>query len=428
MYTPAPEVAGGGLEGEGEGDMWWDSEGSVGLEGRVMVGVASADGEMFRQRLTMLSSLLASLRVSAVYAKAVARDMVAEGGPLEVCRPVRPGEEGLPDSYFANGLNQLQLMLRAWRDGYSHVLVLEDDVALAPQFANVAYARQVLREVAAEAPREYDIVFLGDCCDIAAKDRPAQAAAARVGSWLIRTERASRCSNAYLISRRGMQKMLVHVPAWCSLDWMMNAAKYAVAAPALQTQVQGSGFRLWGLGFRPWPRLLPRNRSPASPELSWQRALVASTPHTSSCVRAGGRAGGRENGRHSVPVCTLARLNSHLPDTFLIHGSAPHAFFDSRAGYMRLGHPPSPPPLLLRFRARLHLRLSLLLLALRPRLLLLDALLAGLHDGAPHVCRGLKDWHSHDHSRARLALWAAPVRTQRQFIICARSNDSFVFF
>jgi hypothetical protein len=122
----------------------------VGLEGRVLVAVASAQGEMFTQRRDTLNRLLRSLGLSAVYATAVAREMVAEGGELEVCRPVRPGEEGLPNSYFANALNQLQLLMRAWRDGYSHVLVLEDDVTLAPAFADVAYARSVLREVAAE--------------------------------------------------------------------------------------------------------------------------------------------------------------------------------------------------------------------------------------------------------------------------------------
>ena len=43
-------------------------------------------------------------------------------------------------------LNQLQLLLRAWRDGFSHVLVLEDDVRLAPPFAaDLLYARQVPR-------------------------------------------------------------------------------------------------------------------------------------------------------------------------------------------------------------------------------------------------------------------------------------------
>ena len=122
----------------------------MGLEGRVLVAVASAQGEMFTQRRDKLNMLLRSLGLSAVYATAVAREMVAEGGELEVCRPVRPGEEGLPNSYFANALNQLQLLMRAWRDGYSHVLVLEDDVTLAPAFADVAYARSVLREVAAE--------------------------------------------------------------------------------------------------------------------------------------------------------------------------------------------------------------------------------------------------------------------------------------
>ena len=58
-----------------------------------------------------------------------------------------------------------------------------------------------------------------------------------MGSWLFRTARASRCSNAYLISRRGIEKMLAHVPVWCSLDWMMNAAKFAMGKPVLQTQV-----------------------------------------------------------------------------------------------------------------------------------------------------------------------------------------------
>jgi hypothetical protein len=88
-----------------------------------------------------------------------------------------------------------------------------------------------------QAPRKYDLVFLGDCCGIADKDRPSQPPSSRVGSWLFRTARASRCSNAYLISRRGIEKMLAHVPVWCSLDWMMNAAKFALDNPVLQTQV-----------------------------------------------------------------------------------------------------------------------------------------------------------------------------------------------
>mmetsp|Transcript_28011 Transcript_28011/g.90871 ORF Transcript_28011/g.90871 Transcript_28011/m.90871 type:complete len:92 (-) Transcript_28011:8-283(-) len=57
------------------------------------------------------------------------------------------------------------------------------------------------------------------------------------GRWTWRTKRASRCSNAYLISRSGMLKMLRQLPAWCSLDWMMHAAKYANVDESSQTKV-----------------------------------------------------------------------------------------------------------------------------------------------------------------------------------------------
>ena len=48
---------------------------------------------------------------------------------------------------------------------------------------------------------------------------------------------SSRCANAYLVSRAGLRKLLLQLPVWCSIDWMMNAARYATLDPGLQTQV-----------------------------------------------------------------------------------------------------------------------------------------------------------------------------------------------
>ena len=182
--------AGGGEEAGGAGD---DAAGAV---GRLLVAVATGPGEEFRQRREHMDALLAALGLSAVYVQAVSREMVGRGGILEACRPVRPGEEGLPDSYAANGLNQLQMFLHAWRQGYEHVLVMEDDLVLAPDFADAPAARVALREAVAEAPGGYDLVFLGDCCDIASKERARRSAASggRVRRWLFATGRGSRCA------------------------------------------------------------------------------------------------------------------------------------------------------------------------------------------------------------------------------------------
>lgn len=210
---------------------------SIAADDAMLVAVATAPGQAFQQRRAQVGALLGALDLAAVFVEAVTRDMVAQGGSLEWCRPVRPGEDGLPDSYAANGLNQLQMFVHAWCQGYDHVLVLEDDVTLAPAFPDMQAARRALRESVAEAPVDYDLIFLGDCCEISERDRREQSEATRVRRWLFKTKRASRCANAFLVSRSGMQKMLLHLPVWCSLDWMMNAAKFATVDERIQTQV-----------------------------------------------------------------------------------------------------------------------------------------------------------------------------------------------
>ena len=211
------------------------SHGSIPLDDEFLVAVATARGAMFEQRRVQMEALLSALELTAVYVQAVSRDMVAQGGVLESCRPIRPGEAGLPDSYAANSLNQLQLFLHAWRRGYDHVLVLEDDVTLAPAFPDARTAHTALREAMAEAPHGYDLIFLGDCCEISSQDERPESS--RVRKWLFETPRASRCANAYIVSRSGMQKMLLQLPVWCSIDWMMNSAKFATADARLQTKV-----------------------------------------------------------------------------------------------------------------------------------------------------------------------------------------------
>ena len=46
-----------------------------------------------------------------------------------------------------------------------------------------------------------------------------------------------RCAGAYAVSRMGMLKALLHLPMWCSMDFMFNAAKLAAVKPALPTTV-----------------------------------------------------------------------------------------------------------------------------------------------------------------------------------------------
>eukprot|EP00293_Proteomonas_sulcata_P015893 CAMPEP_0184299298 /NCGR_PEP_ID=MMETSP1049-20130417/9935_1 /TAXON_ID=77928 /ORGANISM="Proteomonas sulcata, Strain CCMP704" /LENGTH=222 /DNA_ID=CAMNT_0026609693 /DNA_START=108 /DNA_END=776 /DNA_ORIENTATION=- len=198
--------------------------------------------------------LLAELRLPVYFFDRVGRNMVAEGGILESCRPVRPGEEQLSDAYFANGINHLYLILNGLVSGIEHLLIFEDDIYIANDFGSPERAREVLEEIWEELPLDYDFIFLGACCEIRSDNVPSS----RVGRWLWSTTRASRCSgvlvfvncpplqydhpwgtgsNAYLLSRSGMMKMLLQVPMWCSIDWMMHASKFATFNSSLQTKV-----------------------------------------------------------------------------------------------------------------------------------------------------------------------------------------------
>ena len=222
------------------------------VEGMTMVVVTSAPGDKFKLRRLHSEALLRKMGIAGVLATSVTVDMVQPGGWLEMCvaqphRHLPRGKDGgsLSESFFANGLNHLHTFLHAVLQGFEHLIVLEDDMVLDGFHGRQSLAPVVLLQAVSDGEQvNHDLIFFGSCANIRANTS--------FGDTLVRTydhreswrlwnvSRGSRCASAYGISRAGMLKMLLHLPMWCTIDWMMNGAKKAPlhkAGGSLQTTV-----------------------------------------------------------------------------------------------------------------------------------------------------------------------------------------------
>jgi len=225
-------------------------------EGPSLVAIMSAPGPRFQARRAHSQALLASLRIAGILSTAVTVDMVEAGGWLEACVAApHVGGAGLSDTYFASALNHMHTFMHAVALGFANLVVLEDDMVL--KFAagrTPSLAAHIVLDTLHDAEMdEYDFLSLGGCAGIhpdLANDALIHEYSSLAGTseapngWdpslyrqLWRVSRGSRCAGAYAVSRKGMLKALLHLPMWCSMDFMLNGAKHAAVKDALRTRV-----------------------------------------------------------------------------------------------------------------------------------------------------------------------------------------------
>lgn len=209
--------------------------------GRSLIAVMSAPG-----RREYSERLLTAMQVAGVLSTAVTLDMVQQGGWLESCVALpQAGGAGLSATYFANGLNHLHTFILALRVGFENVIVLEDDMVVRlAQGRKLFPTASIVFETLHDAEKEeYDLLSFGDCASIhadptsddnihiygsLAEDDEPDGRDPLMYRELWWVSKGSRCAGAYAVSRAGMLKVLLHLPMWCTMDWVFNGAKKAV--------------------------------------------------------------------------------------------------------------------------------------------------------------------------------------------------------
>jgi hypothetical protein len=225
--------------------------------GRSLIAVMSAPGESFRARREHSEGLLTAMQVAGVLSTAVTLDMVQQGGWLESCVALpQAGGAGLSATYFASGLNHLHTFIHALRVGFENLIVLEDDMMVRlAQGRKLFLTTSIVFETLHDAEKEeYDLLSFGECAGIHAdptsddrihiygslvEDDEPEGWDPSVYRELWRVSKGSRCAGAYAVSRAGMLKVLLHLPMWCTMDWVFNGAKKAVTSEfdVLRTKV-----------------------------------------------------------------------------------------------------------------------------------------------------------------------------------------------
>ena len=228
-------------------------------EGLSLIAVVSAPGPRFRARRQHSEALLSDLQIAGVLSTAVTLDMVQEGGWLESCVLQPQSGAGVSLTFFASALNHLHTFVHALQLGFENLVVFEDDMLLkSPVGRKPSLLTHIVLDTLHDAEIDnYDLLSFGDCAQIhpdPATDARIRAYENRVVSstgdtqlldgWdpslyreLWRVSKGSRCAGSYAVSRTGMFKALLHLPMWCTMDFMLNGAKHAVVKDALRTSV-----------------------------------------------------------------------------------------------------------------------------------------------------------------------------------------------
>jgi GR25 family glycosyltransferase involved in LPS biosynthesis len=103
----------------------------------------------------------------------------------------------------------------AVRRNYSAALILEDDAFLRANF------RQRLREVMAEVPPGFDIVWVGGCMKMHAWRRKFMT---KQITKHVYEKAEARCAHAYIVSQAGARKLLQSFPLTLPIDFQMTSA------------------------------------------------------------------------------------------------------------------------------------------------------------------------------------------------------------
>lgn len=93
-------------------------------------------------------------------------------------------------------------------NNYQNVVVFEDDIILVDDFTNK------LSEYMTQLPDDYDVLWIGSCCNLHAKYE---------NDKNIYKSNSSRCTHAYLISNSGCRKMISQLKYLNHpIDWYFN--------------------------------------------------------------------------------------------------------------------------------------------------------------------------------------------------------------
>lgn len=105
-------------------------------------------------------------------------------------------------------LKHIEVFKDVLSKGYSNVVVFEDDIILVDDF------NQKLNTYFTQLPEDYDIFWIGSCCNLHAN---------YINGINIYPALSSRCTHAYLISYSGCKKMISLLEYLNSpIDWYFN--------------------------------------------------------------------------------------------------------------------------------------------------------------------------------------------------------------
>jgi len=105
-------------------------------------------------------------------------------------------------------LKHIEVFKDAVKNNYKNVVVFEDDIILDENF------NDKLNSYMSQLPNDYDILWIGSCCDLHA---PV------VDGINIYNAHSSRCTHSYLISNSGCRKMLSLLDYLNNpIDWYFN--------------------------------------------------------------------------------------------------------------------------------------------------------------------------------------------------------------
>lgn len=105
-------------------------------------------------------------------------------------------------------LKHLEVFRDVVENDYKNVVVFEDDIILVDDFD------VKLNQYMKQLPQDYDIYWIGSCCDLHAPSQP---------DFHVYPAQSSRCTHAYMISNQGCRKMLTLVNYLnFPIDWYFN--------------------------------------------------------------------------------------------------------------------------------------------------------------------------------------------------------------
>ena len=93
-------------------------------------------------------------------------------------------------------LKHYHIILDLYNSDNSYALVLEDDVVFCDNFLDE------LKNCFVDLPDDWDLVWVGTCCDLHSKYVPGKK---------IYPEKSSRCTHAYMISKKCSEKIINHL-------------------------------------------------------------------------------------------------------------------------------------------------------------------------------------------------------------------------